>query len=47
MPLQSKKKRKEIQIGKEIVKLSLFTDDTILYISLVQFSHSVTDFETP
>jgi len=35
------KKRKEIQIGKEVVKLSLFTDDMILYISSVQFSHSV------
>ena len=39
---------KEIQIGKEEVKLSLFADDMILYIenpkgqfSSVHFSHSV------
>ena len=29
---RKKKKKKSIQIGKEQVKLSLFTDDTILYL---------------
>ena len=36
-----RKKIKGIQIGKEEVKLSLFADDMILYISSVQFSCTV------
>ena len=32
MAIREEKKRKEIQIGKEEVKLSLFADDMILYI---------------
>ena len=36
--IREKKEIKGIQIGNEEVKLSLFADDTILYISSVQFS---------
>ena len=36
--IRAEKEIKGIQIGKEEVKLSLFADDMILYISSVQFS---------
>ena len=39
--IRAEKEIKGIQIGKEEVKLSLFADDMILYISSVQFSRSV------
>ena len=39
--IREEKEIKGIQIGKEEVKLSLFADDIILYISSVQFSRSV------
>ena len=39
--IRAEKEIKGIQIGKEEVKLSLFAEDMILYISSVQFSRSV------
>ena len=39
--IREEKEIKGIQIGKEEVKLSLFADDMILYISSVQFNRSV------
>ena len=39
--IREEKEIKGIQVGKEEVILSLFADDMILYISSVQFSHSV------
>ena len=40
-PIRQEKEMKIILIGKEVVKVSLFADDMILYISSVQFSSSV------
>ena len=39
--IRDEKQIQGIQIRKEEVKLSMFADDMILYISSVQFSHSV------
>ena len=39
--IREEKEIKGSQIGKEEVKLLLFADDMILYISSVQFSHTV------
>ena len=40
MAIREKKERKEIQIGKEEVKLSLFPDDMILYIENPKYATS-------
>ena len=42
--IREEKEIQEIQTGKEEVKLSLFVDDMILYISSVQFSCSVVSY---
>ena len=44
--IREEKEIKGIQIGKEEVKLSLFADDTILYISSVQSLSRVRLFAT-
>ena len=45
--IRAEKEIKGIQIGKEEVKLSLFADDMILYISSVQSLSHVQLFATP
>ena len=45
--IRAEKEIKRIQIGKEDVKLSLFADDMILYISSVQSLSRVQLFATP
>ena len=42
--IRAEKEIKGIQIGKEEVKLSLFAEDMILYISSVQFSRPVMSY---
>jgi hypothetical protein len=42
--IRQEKETKGIQIGKEVVKLSLFTDDTILYLKdLKNSTHKLLD----